>query len=130
MNGATAMLVNGSPSPSIALGAPRASGPVSVDICRLDDVPLGEGRAFRVGDRVLAIFRQRDGQVFAIDNACPHRGGALAEGIAGGGIVVCPLHGRKIDLQSGRCLGEDSAVQTYTVDVINSRIRVTVEAAA
>ncbi len=127
MNGATVLLMNGVANPSIASGI---RGPVSVDVCHLDDIPLGQGRAFRVGNRTLAIFRQRDGQVFAIDNACPHRGGPLSEGIAGGGIVVCPLHGRKIDLQSGRCVGEDSAVQTYVVDVIGSRVRVTLGAAA
>jgi len=124
MNGTPSTTTNGVPTPTLA------PAPASIDVCRLDAIPLGQGRAFLVGDRTLAIFRQRDGRVFAIDNACPHRGGPLAEGIAGGGIVVCPLHGRKIDLHSGRCLGEEETVRTYAVDVVEARIRVTLEAGA
>lgn len=82
----------------------------------LDSIPAGEGRAFRLPDRVVAVFRLRDGALFAVDNACPHQGGPLAEGVAGGCSVVCPLHSHRFDLQTGACLNApELRVRTYPV---------------
>jgi len=105
-----------------------ADGPV--DIGPIEAIAPGQGRAFIVAGRTIAVFRQRDGRVFATDNQCPHRGGPLAEGILGGGKVICPLHAWKVDLASGRCLGESSSVRTYEVQVINGRVLVACGVAA
>jgi len=105
-----------------------ADGPV--DIGPIDAIAPGQGRAFIVAGRTIAVFRQRDGRVFATDNQCPHRGGPLAEGILGDGKVICPLHGWKLDLASGRCLGESASVRTYDVHVINGRVLVACGVAA
>lgn len=94
-----------------------------VDLGPEDAIPLGQGRAFVVGDAVVAVFRQRDGRLFAIDARCPHRGGPLAEGIVGDGKVICPLHGWKIDLASGRCVGEPGTVPVYAVRRVDGRVR-------
>ncbi len=112
------------PTPHLKLVRP----PRRIDLCELDAIPLGQGRAFVIDDHAVAVFRQRDGLVFAIDNVCPHRGGPLAEGIAGGGSVICPLHGWKIDLRSGRCAAEDKGVRTYPVEIVGARIWLTIEA--
>jgi nitrite reductase (NADH) small subunit len=92
----------------------------------VDFVPPGEGRAFVVNETTIAVFRQRDGRLFATDNTCPHRGGPLADGVAGGGKVICPLHAWKFDLETGHCLGEDVAIRTYPVRVVGGRIVVEV----
>ena len=42
-------------------------------------IPLGEGRAFAVGDTQVAVFRLRDG-LRATQAVCPHAGGPLADG--------------------------------------------------
>ena len=47
-------------------------------------IPLGQGRCYVVGGQEIAVFRQRDGQLFAAENRCPHRQGPLSEGIIGG----------------------------------------------
>ena len=38
-----------------------------VEVCKLDDLPVGLGRAFTVGDKPIAVFRTRAGRVFAVD---------------------------------------------------------------
>ena len=96
-----------------------------IDLGPVDFIPLGEGRAYTFGGKTIAVFRQRDGRLFATDNACPHKAGPLADGLVGSGKVICPLHMWKIDLETGRCLGEDGAVQTYPVRTANGRIRIT-----
>jgi nitrite reductase (NADH) small subunit len=103
-------------------GSPATAAPRMIDFGPVGFIPLGEGRAFVVNDTTIAVFRQRDGRLFATDNACPHRGGPLADGIAGGGKVICPFHAWKIDLETGRCLGENVTIQTYPVQVVDGRI--------
>jgi nitrite reductase (NADH) small subunit len=71
-----------------------------VCIAHCEDIPLHEGRAVQVGDCEIAVFNLGD-RFLAVDNHCPHKGGPLADGIVSGEIVVCPLHGWKIDLQNG-----------------------------
>lgn len=81
-------------------------------------IPLGEGRVFQIGERSVAIFRTRAGEVFATQTLCPHRAGPLADGIVGGGKVICPLHGYTFELATGRPLGGACpALQTYPVAV-------------
>ncbi len=67
----------------------------------VDDIPLGEGRAYVVGGRQIAVFRLRDGSLRALDAVCPHRGGPLADGLTDSRVVVCPLHGFAYDLETG-----------------------------
>jgi nitrite reductase (NADH) small subunit len=64
-------------------------------------IPLGEGRTFRVRDTLVAIFRARDGQVYATQPDCPHRGGPLIDGLVGSGKVICPLHNFAFNLATG-----------------------------
>jgi nitrite reductase (NADH) small subunit len=71
-----------------------------VRIGSCSSVPLREGRAVCVADREIALFNLGD-RFLAVDNACPHRGGPLADGIVSGESVVCPLHAWKIDLETG-----------------------------
>jgi nitrite reductase (NADH) small subunit len=56
-------------------------------------IPLGQGRCYIVEGEEIAVFRQRDGRLFATQNRCPHRQGPLFEGVSGAGKVICPLHG-------------------------------------
>jgi nitrite reductase (NADH) small subunit len=79
-------------------------------------IPLGEGRAFRVGPMDVAVFRLRTGEVLATQATCPHRSGPLADGIVGSGRVICPLHGYSFDLASGRPgAAATDAIEVYTV---------------
>jgi nitrite reductase (NADH) small subunit len=98
-----------------------------VDLGPVDFIPPGEGRAYVVNDLTIAVFRQRDGRLFATDNHCPHRQGPLADGIFGAGKVICPLHAWKFDLESGRCLGENVAIPIYPVRVVSGHIMVEIE---
>ncbi len=99
-----------------------------VDLGPLDDISPGQGRAYVVGGRIIAVFRERDGRLFAIDNHCPHRGGSLADGIVGDGTVICPLHGWKIELGTGRCPGEAAAVHAYAVRLVDGHVWLSVAA--
>ncbi|MDQ6784606.1 MAG: Rieske (2Fe-2S) protein [Actinomycetota bacterium] len=84
----------------------------------IDTIPIGEGRAFVVDGRQIAVFHLRGGSFRALDAVCPHRGGPLADGLLDGSVVVCPLHGHTFDLLSGEDVaGGGSPVTAYDVDV-------------
>ena len=85
--------------------------------CHIDDIPLGEGRTVRVDGRRIALFRTTTGW-YAIDHACPHAGGPLADGIAADCSVICPLHERRFALDTGEPIGHDGpGVEAHAVEV-------------
>jgi nitrite reductase (NADH) small subunit len=97
--------------------------------CHVDDVPPGEGRALTIDGRRVAIFRSAAGW-YALDAVCPHRGGPLADGIVCDRAVICPLHERRYDLQTGAPLGAGEGVAAHAVEVRGDRVYVTLAVAA
>jgi nitrite reductase (NADH) small subunit len=91
----------------------------STDIHRLGPIsaiPPGEGRNFRIDDTQIAVFRTRAGQLFATQATCPHRGAPLADGLVGGGRIVCPFHSYAFELESGEpVMNACPALKTYQV---------------
>ena len=101
-----------------------------VTVCELDELPVGLGRAFRLGGHSVALFRTRTGKVFAVANSCPHRGGPLADGMLAGEQVVCPLHAFRFDSESGACDQPGvCAAATYPIEMIDGFVRVGVPVA-
>ena len=86
----------------------------------LSGIPPGEGRTFEVLGEKIAVFHTRAGGVFAVQAACPHRGGPLADGLLGGTIVICPLHAWKFDLATGVVEFGDCGLSTYPVRIDDS----------
>jgi len=96
---------------------------IVVPLGPVDAIPLGQGCTYVVDGCAIAVFRQRDGQLSATQNTCPHRGGSLADGILEAGKVVCPLHDRQFDLKTGA--SEDCVVRTYPVRAEGGEILLT-----
>jgi nitrite reductase (NADH) small subunit/3-phenylpropionate/trans-cinnamate dioxygenase ferredoxin subunit len=69
-------------------------------VCRVGDLRDGEAIAAEVGGKLVAVFRVGEGY-YAIDDVCPHMGGALSEGQVEGGIVTCPWHAWRFRLADG-----------------------------
>src|ERR1044072_6340990 len=88
--------------------------------CRVDDVPLGEGRVLTLDGRKIAVFRAAGGW-YALDAACPHMGAPLADGIVCDRAVICPLHDRRYDLATGAPLGAGEGVAAHAVGLRRDR---------
>jgi nitrite reductase (NADH) small subunit len=102
------------------------AAPAEVALCPVADLPVGLGRPFRVGGRLVAVFRSRTGRVFAVQGTCPHKGGPLADGMLAGEQVVCPLHAFRFDARSGACdQAGTCAVETYPVEVRDGVVHLT-----
>jgi nitrite reductase (NADH) small subunit len=94
-----------------------------IDIAALDDVPKRGARLVKTEMGCVAIFRTVEDEVFALDNACPHKNGPLSEGIVHGKAVTCPLHNWVISLETGTVQGMDEGqVAAYPARVAEGRI--------
>jgi nitrite reductase (NADH) small subunit len=79
----------------------------------MSQIPPGEGRNFRVADRMIAVFHTREGAVFATQAECPHLGGPLADGLTDAHAVVCPLHDRAFSFATGAGIGNDCTIAVF-----------------
>jgi nitrite reductase (NADH) small subunit len=86
----------------------------------VDQVPIGEGRAFAVGGEQVAVFRLRDGSLRALSAVCSHRGGPIADGTVDHQEVICPLHQHAFSLDSGCSSTGAGPLRTYGVSVDDS----------
>ncbi len=94
-----------------------------IDIGALSDIPAQGARVVKTAQGCVAVFRTAEDQVFAIDDACPHKGGPLSEGIVHGNSVTCPLHAWVFSLETGVAQGADEgSVQSYPARVEAGRI--------
>lgn len=65
------------------------------------------------------------GQVYALDNHCPHRGGELGQGDVQGHHLYCPLHAWCFDVRSGDAFFPAGAkVACFEVREVNGRVLV------
>jgi len=85
-------------------------------LAAIRDVLPGTRRVVQVGGRTIALFNI-DGVFYALDNACPHRGGPLGAGRLDGTIVTCPWHANRFDVTTGQVVTGVRPVATYAVHV-------------
>jgi 3-phenylpropionate/trans-cinnamate dioxygenase ferredoxin component len=98
-----------------------------VPVCKTSDLPEGEKMVVEVGDRLVGLFHVA-GQFYAIDDMCTHDGGPLAEGLLDGFTIVCPRHGARFDIRTGRVLSmpatQDTPAHEVKVDGDDVLVRV------
>jgi nitrite reductase (NADH) small subunit len=96
-------------------------------VARVGEIVEGRGQAFEVAGRVIAVFLD-EGTYYAIDDACPHKGAPLCDGIVFDRSVTCTWHGWRFSLVDGRWLDSPrTRVDTYPVRVVGDEIQVAVD---
>ncbi len=87
-----------------------------VSVATIDEIRPGDRLTVGIGrDWVLLI--NIDGEIFAIQDACPHDDGPLSEGNVEGCVIECPRHGAKFDLRTGKVLAAPALVDVPAYDV-------------
>ena len=94
-----------------------SAGETAVRLGPLEQIPVGEGRAFGVDGQQVAIFRLRSGAVHAVSAVCPHKGGPIADGQIDGSIVLCPLHMNAFELSTGCSTTGQEPLTSWQVEV-------------
>jgi 3-phenylpropionate/trans-cinnamate dioxygenase ferredoxin subunit len=98
-----------------------------VDVAPVDELPPGSVKIVRAGQVAVGVFNL-DGEYCAIEDRCSHDDGPLAEGEFDPEerVVICPRHGSKFDICSGRPLGLPAyePVDTFPVVVEDGWVKV------
>jgi len=96
-----------------------------VKVASTSELAPGQARLVNIKGKEIALFNI-EGNFFALENACTHEEGPLAEGDIEGHEVTCPWHGARFDIRTGEVLCapayEDAA--RYNVRVIGTDIEV------
>jgi nitrite reductase/ring-hydroxylating ferredoxin subunit len=89
-----------------------------VRVARLGDLPEGGLLRAEVAGRLICLAKVA-GQIYAVDDDCPHIGGALDEGELEGCVLTCPVHLAQFDVRTGEVLRGPACenVPTYAVRV-------------
>lgn len=87
-------------------------------VCKVDEIPKLGARVVKGACGNVAVFRNADDEVFALEDKCPHKGGPLSQGIVFGRKVACPLHNWNIQLADGHAVAPDvGCAKPYAVKV-------------
>lgn len=97
-------------------------------VAREEDVPTGRGLRVVLGELEIGLFRVGDA-IHAMENACPHAGLPLSEGLLEGCVVTCTAHGWRFDVRSGFPPDDDDGfpIPCFPVRVAEGEVHVDVE---
>ena len=72
-------------------------------VCQLKDLPPGGKQVFDM-DETMVLVTNIDGELSAIEDVCTHDGGELGSGEMDGCEIICPRHGARFCLKTGKAL--------------------------
>lgn len=98
-------------------------------------IPVPAGKLPRAGSRALfecqgkslALFNV-EGELYAIDDRCPHQGSSLCGGRLEGRVIQCGAHGLRFDLRSGYLLNSTQVkVGAYPVELVDGQAFIVID---
>ena len=90
------------------------------------DFPAEGKVATKAGGWHVLLARTDDG-FFAVNDRCTHQAALLSTGRIRRGAIMCPLHGARFEMATGRCIGGAYRdLRQFPVRVENGRIEVCV----
>lgn len=96
-------------------------------VASLDEILPGSTKVIMAGDKEIAIFNL-DGNLYAIQHRCPHRGGPLGEGSILNDVVTCPWHGWKFDVKTGISpVKPEPKIMTFPVKIEGGNVFVDID---
>lgn len=97
-----------------------------VDVAPYAEFQPGSVRSVEVDGTQVAVFNL-EGTCYAIEDSCPHDGGVLTGGDVEGDEVICPRHGARFCIKTGKVLAppayEDVAVFAVRVEAGTVQVR-------
>jgi nitrite reductase (NADH) small subunit/3-phenylpropionate/trans-cinnamate dioxygenase ferredoxin subunit len=97
-----------------------------VTVAKVGDIPDGQGQAYAVNGRMVAVFNE-GGKFSAIDDFCPHMGASLAGGYLEAGVVTCPWHAWRFGIHDGKwCDNPKIKIDAFEVRVEGDEVQVKV----
>lgn len=93
-------------------------------IAHTGEIPPGQGKIFEIDGNPIAIWNL-NGNYYAFQSVCPHRGGPVGEGEVEGNVITCPWHGWSFDVTTGVSPINPAAKLTkYDVQIEGDEIKI------
>ncbi len=96
-------------------------------VCPVEELPPGEMKLVHAGEISVGVYNC-DGSFYALEDRCSHDDGPLVEGDwePEECVVVCPRHGSRFDIETGRALTLPAylPVETFPVKVEDGLVKV------
>ncbi len=99
-----------------------------VDVGREEHCPVGHHIIIDSDAGKIAVFHLSQG-FFAIEDRCSHDGGELASGSCVEGEIICPRHGARFCLRSGKALSPPAYedIDTFAIRIVDGLIQVDID---
>jgi anthranilate 1,2-dioxygenase ferredoxin subunit len=89
------------------------------------DLPTEGKLAARIAGWHVLALRDEGGTWRALNDRCTHQAALLSGGRVRRGAIMCPLHGARFDVASGKCLGGAYPdLRAFALRVAGGRIEV------
>jgi 3-phenylpropionate/trans-cinnamate dioxygenase ferredoxin subunit len=98
-----------------------------IELAKTSEIAKGKMKGVTLGGKDILITNF-DGHYYAIGGKCTHMGGDLSKGMLDGKIVMCPRHGSKFDVTTGKVVGGPAAKDepVYEVRIDGTSIKVNI----
>ncbi len=95
------------------------------EVAAADEFPNGERLFVEIGEYYLVVFNIA-GQYYAIEDLCSHDDGPLGDGDLEGYEIICPRHGARFDVRTGKVLTLPAVedIPAYPVRLVADKIEV------
>ena len=97
-------------------------------VAAVADVPDPGKVTVDVDDRLVVLIHA-GGDWYCIDDVCTHDGGPLGEGPLDNGAIVCPRHGARFDIRTGKalCMPAFEPIEAYPVVCKDGKIYIEID---
>ena len=95
-------------------------------LCKLNELNENSGKRFIISDVEVAVFKINS-EVFALSNICPHQQTNLIyDGFIEDEFVICPAHGWKFNLRTGKKDSGNNGLDSYPIKVFEDIVYIKV----
>lgn len=100
---------------------------------KLEFIPVGSVEELKEGERLFIEIDEKPivilniaGQYYAIADVCSHDDGPVGEGTLEGFEIICPRHGARFDVRTGKVLALPAFVNisAYPVRLVGEQIEI------
>jgi len=85
-------------------------------ILKSSELPEGKRQLIKIKGFEVIVLRL-GGKLFAIDSYCTHEHESLVDGDIEEGEIVCPFHGARFEIESGKATGFPAVVDLNTYPI-------------
>lgn len=99
--------------------------PKFVQVATRSQIPENGVIGVQVEGKSLALINL-NGEIYALDDECPHEAAPLSDGRIVGDEIECPWHSSHFDIRTGRVMRDpaDADLATYRVRLVGDAVEV------